>query len=189
MNNALAQLTQIFKGAFQWWVLLTPWEQALRVRRGKNVTELNAGLHLRIPLIDRLFIQSVRLRMTDTPIQTVTTKDGSTITLKAQLGYRIDSLRLLYDTLHDAEGTIMNLVQMEIANHICVNMVVDLTPMQIVMAVQGSLIDRLAAFGLGDICVSITDFAIVKTYRLITQDIWTNSGAALDTFKFHGQAE
>jgi len=187
MNALVAQFGSIIKGVFQWWVLLAPWEQALRVRRGKKVAELGAGLHLRIPLLDRFFVQSTRLRITDCPIQTVTTKDGKTITLKAQLGYRIEDLRLLYDTLHDAEGTITNIVQMEIANYVCVNNVSDLGPVEITSSVRDALADRLATYGLGGVSVSITDFAVVKTYRLMTQDIWGHSGRALDTFRFHGQ--
>ena len=187
MSALFAQVSSAIKGLFQWWVLLAPWEQALRVRCGKKVAELGGGLHLRIPLLDRFFVQSVRLRITDCPIQTVTTKDGSTITLKAQLGYRIENLKLLYDTLHDAEGTIMNIAQMEIADHVCENTVVDLGITEIVSAAQDGLAERLAAYGLGDVSVSITDFAIVKTYRLITQDIWVNSGKALDTFRYHGE--
>ena len=189
MSSIFAQISSAIKGVFQWWVLLAPWEQALRVRRGKKVTELGGGLHLRIPLLDRFFVQSVRLRITDCPIQTVTTADGLTITLKAQLGYRIENLKLLYDTLHDAEGTIMNMVQMEIADYVCTEPVTSVKPNRIVRAVQDRLAARLAAHGLGDVNVSITDFAIVRTYRLITQDIWVNSGAALDTFRFHGEPE
>ncbi len=189
MNMLFTQLSSVFKDMFQWWVLLAPWEQALRVRRGKTVKKLGGGIHFRIPLLDRFFVQSVRLRITDCPLQTITTLDGKTITLKAQLGYRIENLKLLYDTLHDAEGTVMNIVQMIIADHVCANDVQDLLPLQIAEALQLPLTERLALYGLGGVNLSITDFAIVKTYRLITQDIWVNSGRGLDTFSYHGEVE
>jgi hypothetical protein len=49
-------------GAVAFWVIVQPWEQCLRVRMGKHVRMLPSGFHWRLPLIDTVFKQSVRMR-------------------------------------------------------------------------------------------------------------------------------
>lgn len=85
---------------FQWWFTVMPWEQAIRIRRGKTVRLLGAGLYLKIPFIDAVYIQTTRMRMVDMPIQTVSTQDGTTLTIKAVIGYSIKDVQLLYNTLY-----------------------------------------------------------------------------------------
>ena len=69
----LKQIGQIFR----WWVIVAPWEQGLRVRAGKHVLLLKPGLHVRIPYIDQVFIQSSRLRIVHLAMQTVLTELSS----------------------------------------------------------------------------------------------------------------
>ena len=47
---------------FQWWVVVAQWELGLRIRLGKKTKALNPGIHFRIPFLDRIYIQSARLR-------------------------------------------------------------------------------------------------------------------------------
>lgn len=189
MTGVFGQLGQALKSVFQWWIVIAPWEQALRVRRGKKVAYLRGGIHLRLPLVDRFFIQSVRLRVADLPIQTVTTQDGQTITLKGQLGYRILDLERLYNTLHAAQATIINLAPMEIADYVAGHQVEECDPRHIASDAQEALQGAFRDYGLGNIRVSITDYARVKTYRLITQDVWSEAGPMLDTSRHVDKAE
>lgn len=179
--NALAGIFQGLKNALQWWVVVAPWESAIRVRRGKSIRVLEAGMHLRIPLVDRFFVQSTRLRICDLPIQTLTTRDSATITLKGQLAYRIFDIGLLYDTLHAAEGTLQNAAQAEIATDVVNSDRKACGPNEIAHRVTATLTGKLAAYGINETQVTITDYAQVKTYRLITQDIWASGGRLLDT--------
>jgi hypothetical protein len=123
--------------------------------------------------------------MADMPIQTLTTTDGKAVTLKGQLGYRIENLEALYQTLHDAEGTLMNMAQMAIADHVVGCTSEDCDPRSIARAVNERLSGEFANYGLTDVRASITDYAIVKTYRLITQDIWSQTGPMLNTSRDH----
>ena len=71
----LSSVFGFFK-SFQLWVTVAPWEMGLRVRLGKTATVLCPGPHWRIPFLDRMFVQQVRLRSLGIGGQTVTTKDG-----------------------------------------------------------------------------------------------------------------
>lgn len=154
--NALAGIFQGLKSMLQWWVVIAPWEAAVRVRRGKRVKVLGAGMHLRVPLVDRFFVQSTRLRITDLPIQTLTTTDGATITLKGQLAYRIVDIGKLYDTLHDAEGTLVNATQAAIAGVVTAADRESCSPGEIGRAVTERLSGWLWAYGLNSVAVTIT---------------------------------
>lgn len=187
--NALSSLFQGLRSALQWWVVLAPWESAVRVRRGKDVKVLGAGIHLRIPLLDRFFVQSTRIRISDLPIQTISTKDGAALTIKGQLAYRIIDVGRLYDTLHSAEGTLANIAQAEIADHVTSRDRAECDPASLAADVTEALKGRLLECGLNDVRVTVTDFVEVRTYRLITQDIWSNAGPALNTTREHNAQE
>lgn len=171
--EALKQAATIFK----WWVIVSPWEQALRVRAGKHVSLLTAGVHFLIPFVDSVYAQSVRRRVATLQMQTITCADGRTLTVGASLGYSIQDIRLLYDTLHHAQDTVMNIASQAIA--------------KVVTETAGIAPDRLGAdaskllhfeqYGLGDVELRITDFAAVRTYRLISDQRWGNFADALET--------
>jgi hypothetical protein len=58
--SGVKQIIEALKGLLVWWVTVAPWERALRVRLGKRVTLLGPGVHLRIPVADRVFGDSGR---------------------------------------------------------------------------------------------------------------------------------
>ena len=90
--EAVNQIIQFIKQLFSWWFIVTPWEQAVFVRLGKNVKVLHGGFYFKIPFIDQVYIQSIRLRAIDMPIQTISTKDGKTITIKSVMNYAINDI-------------------------------------------------------------------------------------------------
>ena len=151
---------------FRWWVTVAPWEQAVRVRLGKHVEVLGAGVHLRIPGVDRVFRQSTRRRFTSVPTQTVTTKDGRTITISGALAYAIGDIGKLYDTVHHAEDTLETEAQASVAKFIRAHTLDLCDPGEVEKHVTEDI--DLSRYGIVDVEFSITDFAVVRTFRLIT---------------------
>lgn len=166
---------------FRWWFIVTPWEQAIRVRRGNKVEVLGAGLHLRIPIIDRIFRQSTRRRFSSIPTQTITTTDGRTVTVSGTLGYAIADIGTLYNTLHHAEETIMSEAQGMVGRFVAASTYEDCTPAKVEAHVRERL--NLGRYGLSDMEFYVTDYAAVKTYRLIQggPKDWRDDGDALNT--------
>lgn len=177
MINSFWSLLDRFLGLFTWWVTVTPWEQALRVRLGKRVTRLVPGIHLKIPVIDAIYKQSVRLRSACLPVQTITTSDGKTITLAAVLNYEIRDIELLYMTLHHAEDTLRNLATGAIAAYVRSRPLSECGPEDIVVGV-GLDLDR---YGIETAGIQVIDYAVVRTYRLIMDSKWGGHGDPLDT--------
>lgn len=163
--TSILQLIRSFILAFRWWIIILPWEQGIRVRWGKKVKLLNSGPHLKLPFIDLIFVQNMRSRMAHIPTQTVSTKDGKTVTLGAAVAYSIEDVNKLYSSLHDADATIMNLCQVAIAQIVLLQNAADLNPID--LGNKATEIVNLQQYGLTNIQVCITDFAFVKTFRLI----------------------
>lgn len=165
---------------FNWFVIVAPWEQAIRVRCGKHVTLLRSGFHLRAPVIDRIYRQPIRRRLCLVKHQTLTTQCGQTITVSGQLGYIVKDLLKLYQTLHDAQDTIVAEVCALVSEYVATNDVDLCTPNQIERYVRAHLdIDR---YGLGDPEFYLVNYARVRTYRLIMGELasW-QYGDALST--------
>lgn len=179
----MATLQSLFSAlgnALRWWVTITPWEQGLRVRLGKNVTPLLPGIHLRIPLIDTIYKQTVRRRFSSVPTQTLTMADGRTVTVAGSLGYTIVDIEKLYATLHHAEATLEAEAQGIVSDYIIRNAYEEFTPQALQEFVEANL--EFERYGIGDPQFVITTFVCVKTYRLLQGEPRDYTlGATLDT--------
>lgn len=180
--QSLVDLVRGFFRGIRPWVIVAPWEQALRVRFGKHVRVLGAGFHLRLPVIDVVFLQSIRRRVAGVGRQTLTTRDNQTITVGAALGYEITDVEQLYRGLHHAEDTLQQLARSKIAAYVTSHRLADCTP----SALQG-LADglNLETYGLATPELVVTDFAVVRTYRLIGDQQYSGYGDALTTQQVH----
>ena len=106
------------------------------------------------------------------------TRDGQTITLSGALGYSIADMRQLFDTLDDAEDTIEAEVSSKIAKAVAT--VDECTQKSIEEFVRRSM--DLKRYGLEGQEFSLTSFAVVPTFRVITGELPSgNWGSALDT--------
>ena len=172
--EAISQLLIWIKGLFTWWVVIVPWEQGVRVLLGKRRRLLKPGVAFRLPIVHLIFKQSVRLRSSDLQLQTLTTSDGDTVAIAGAILYRITDVLKLYDTLHLAQETIVDMAAGAIAEavHSLPRSEPDngpaCTPAAVVASVKAQL--SFAEYGVELVDVYLTDFAFVRTYRLIKDD-------------------
>lgn len=185
MNGLFDSIKQ-FVQAFRVWLIVAPWEQALRVRFGKQVRLWGPGLHWKLPFIDTVYVQSVRMRIVMLDRQTVSSRDGKTITLAGSIGYCIDDIGKLYQTLHQADATIRSLAMVAIAQYVSTHEFAECVPAKIVGHLDTAT--DYASYGLGQIRINLTDFVVVKTYRLIGDQLGYHYGRGLDTETAHGES-
>lgn len=174
-------ITEFLVKILQWWFTVMPWEQALLIRKGKNVRLLGAGLYLKVPFIDTAYIQTTRMRMIDTPMQTVSTKDGNTVTIKSVIGYSIDNIELLYNKLYHPEMTLNSMSMGFVGEFIRKSLMNEITPSSIEQYVNSNI--TTSDYGLKDLTIKITTFAIVKTFRLIQDGSYLGEGLNMDPKK------
>lgn len=179
--NQVKDFIEYILNAIKIWIILMPWEQGLRVRNGKHVTKMTGGIYFRIPYLDSVFIQQVRLRVVSLPIQTLTSKDLKTITLNSAIGYSITDVEKLYKTLFHPELTLANMAMSEIAEFVYKNNVDQLDP----SVIENAVLTKLKAedYGVNVEYFRLTNFAVVRTYRLIQDQSWVSEGMTLDVKK------
>lgn len=178
MNTLISLLTRFFQ-LFVWWVVVEPWERALRVRLGSKTIELQPGFHWKIPYVDAIYRQSVRLRCSKLEVQTLTTSDGKTVTLSGNVSYCIEDVSKLYGSLAHAEDTIRLLTASAIAGFVSSTVSTECLPAKIEEAVSGKL--EFGQYGLGKLRITLTSFAFVRTYRIINDSLWGTNGDQLNT--------
>lgn len=170
-------LSQIFGflKSFQFWFVVAPWESALRVRFGKQAKSLGPGPHWRVPFIDRVFVQPVRLRTISDTGQTVTTKDGDVLTLSLAIAYAVEDIAKLYNSVNNPECTLLTQMQGLVAEVISTTDRRDLSPALIERTVAQKL--PSTEWGLGQLRLMVTTFAFVRVYRLMQSEYRTLSGS------------
>ena len=170
--NWLQQIAE-WLNRVRFWYTVRPWERAIRVRCGRWIVAISPGLHFRIPLLDEVFCQNVRQRVLNLPIQTATTTNGKAVTLSGAVRWHIADVELIYQKLHTPEDWIYNTVLAALAEVIFSATTV-LSPQSVGELATAKVQDDSRAMGLEIEAVSITDFAMVRTYRLISGE--GNSG-------------
>lgn len=170
-----------FAEAFKWWFILQPWEQALRVRAGRHIKKFEGGIHFKVPYLDAIFKQNCRLRISDVPQQTITNASNETLTVAGALQYKVDDVTPLYMRLHMAEETLAYTVQSLVADYIAVHKGNDCDPHTVQNAINEIIIDTFAVYGLAEIKFLLTDYARVRTYRVIMGDMAKWNGGELRT--------
>lgn len=171
-----------FTEAFKWWFVLQPWEQALRVRAGRFITKFEGGLHFRIPYLDAIFKQNCRLRISDVPQQTITNASNETLTIAGALQYKVEDVTPLYTHLHMAEETLAYSVQSLVADYIATHTGDECDPHTVQQAINEIILNKFTEYGLTEIRFLLTDYARVRTYRIIMGDMtkWNDHSLRTD---------
>lgn len=169
MGEFFKWLAELVKGA-QCWIIVQPWERAVRVRAGRTTVLLEGGLHFRIPYVDGVSVVNTRLRVAPMPSQTVTTKDGRTVTVGGQIAFRVSDPLAAMRALQNPENTVAAYAQAAISRFLSTVSSADLNLAAIEADATKELL-HFAAKGLEIETVSVVDFAIVKTFRIL-QENW-----------------
>lgn len=165
--NSVKELLEYLTNAIKIWVIVQPWEQGIRVRHGHYNKILTPGIHFKIPYFDSVYVQEVRLRMIQLGVQTLSTKDDKTLTVNSSLGYSIEDIKKVYDTIYHPEATVSNMALGEISDIIFNSNLHDLRPAGIEQQVSEKL--DLQKYGLRFESLKIIEFAAVRTLRLMQE--------------------
>lgn len=165
----LLELFRHIAQVFTWFIVVAPWEQAIRVRLGKHVRLLTKGAYIRIPFMDRIFRQSSRRRLSIIRPQTLTTSDGKVVSCAGAVGFAVNDLLKLYDTLENPNDTIECEVAGIISRFIGARTLRECTSPALEAYVRENL--HLDKYGLSGQEFYTTSFATARTYRFITGEM------------------
>ena len=177
----LKELLEYLLNAIKIWIIIQPWQTGIIVRCGKNKRKVNGGIFFRLPYFDAVYVQENRLRVLNMAMQTLTTKDGHTITLNSATGYSISDIEKLYDTLYHPETTVTNFATSEAAEYVFERDLKDILPKKI----EAHVLKKLQEFdyGLKFEYYRLSNFAVVKTFRLIQDQSWIGNNLHMNDKK------
>lgn len=167
----IKSLIEFIKNLLQWWVVVLPWEQGVRVRLGKYQKTLNKGIHLKIPFIDATNVQCTRKRMHLTGMTTITTLDGHAVSIAMLVEYAITDVSVLINSLFNYEAYLRGSAEGLAASYISSHNAAECSYEALRGHIVGSIGDG-APYGLEIIDVNIVQYALVRTYRLIQDQSW-----------------
>ena len=179
--NQVQQFLEYIFNSFKIWIIIQPWEAGLRVRMGKHIKKLKGGMYFKIPYLDSVYVQEIRLRVLSMPIQTLTSKDGKSITMAASMGYIINNIEKVYQTLYHPELTLVNMAMAEITEYIANTDASLISFVDIQDRIKSKINEQ--DYGIDIQYYKMNNFAIVRTYRLIQDQSWVHEGLSMDNKK------
>lgn len=177
--NWLQDILNRIERLLTWWIVVNPWESAVRVTFGKKMRVLAPGMWFKIPFVHNVRVQSVRLRVITCGLQTVTSKDGTTITVRLVIGFSIEDIAKLYNSLDSPDLTMANFAMGETADLIARRTTNECKPETIQDMVKSKLTEQ--SYGLKLEYVKVTNFAIVRTYRLMGDHHWNEGNLNMES--------
>lgn len=163
--NQVKEFFEYIFNSFKFLVIVQPWEKGIRVRSGKTIKKLNPGIFFKIPYVDSVYVQEVRLRVSTLPIQTLTGKDSKSLTINSALGYSITDIEKLYNTLFHPEATVQNIAMASVSEYISKSEVSKINVSDLEIYVLKEL--NRSDYGLKFEYFKITNFAVARAFRLI----------------------
>lgn len=179
--NQVQQFLEYVLNVFKIWIIVQPWEAALIIRCGKRIKKVSKGIYFKLPYFDSVYVQEIRLRIVSLPTQTITTQDGKTITLSGAIGYSIYDIEKLYKTLFHPETTLQNIAMANVSAIINKRKYKDINAQLIEKKTLSGL--KELRYGIDFSYFKITNFAEVRTYRLIQDQNWISEGLKMDKKK------
>lgn len=180
LAQVLGALGRLFDG-LKFFVFVLPWEQAIRIRWGKYVSDLEPGFAWKWPVLDRVKKASVRERSANLSRQPLWTLDRQLVSVCASLQWEILSLRTMYETSQHPEDTLRNRARARIADYVARTELVALAPARIAEQVQADLEAELEPYGIGVLELLIVELAQIPALRLVGDGDDSSWGGVLDT--------
>lgn len=181
--SVLGEIFSWLNKVLTWWIVVMPWEQAIRIRFGDDVKLLKAGFYFKIPFADIIYCQTTRLRMIQIPLQTVSTKDRQIISITLAGGYHVIDMLQMFNTCQHPEMVVSNIIMSSVSEKVSSLRLEELSPSIIETYVQENINKVGEEYGLGKFEASVIGYAVVRTYRLIMDNHYMREESFLDIKK------
>lgn len=175
--DALFQfLKEIWNGALPW-IFIPPWEMGVRVRAGKHISVLGPGAHWRIPLLDIVETQNVKMQIINLPNQSMRTKDDKSIAISCALAYSISDVLKNWTEVYNHDDSMINLTMGLVADfiskHTWVECEIDLIQNRVSAAVRR----EAKKWGIEVDHIYVTDLCQSRAIRLLQEQSYKTVGS------------
>lgn len=82
------------------------WGRGVVYRFGKDIKDVGPGIHWVWPFMEEISVESVVERVVDLVAQSITTKDGKTVTVSVNVAFTVNDIRLKQTAVHAFDDSI-----------------------------------------------------------------------------------
>lgn len=151
--------------------IVKEYEEAIVLRWGKFLKHVGKGYHWKIPHVDEVFIQHTVLTTINLPSQSLVTKDGINVVVKAVVKYRISDVKAFQLEVYDSVDAISDVAQGIVKDIIMTSTWEQCRDLEIDNTITKKVRSELKKLGVQIEKVTLTDIGPMKTLRLINESI------------------
>lgn len=170
MFDLLIQTILEFIGLFKFWVVVNPYEKAVRIRLGTGVTVFEPGFHWHLPFgIDHLISEHITPTTHSLGDESMITKDGKSCGFHAVVTYQVNDIVKCTLKVSDADHAVRESCAGEIGR------VLRESTWSEIIGEEGDILDKLTKacrargwkWGIEILSVQLAGLSLVRNIRLM----------------------
>jgi len=150
--------------------IIKEYEEAVRLRGGKYSKSFKKGFYLKIPFYDEIIAQHVVITTLDLPSQSLVTKDGKNIVIKAIVKYKIYDVKIFLLEVYDAKDALSDVAQGIIKDIMISSSWEDCINIEIDTLITRKVKNEVKKFGVLIEKVTLTNIGIIRSIRLFNEN-------------------
>ena len=148
--------------------IIPHYDRGVRLRLGKQVSNtLEPGLYWKIPFVDKILTVQVKPTTMSLAEQTITTKDGQSIVVKAVVKYEIDDAPTLILEVNDSLDAISDMVKGIIRKELIEVDWKDCNSPEIEAKIKRRSKAEAKKWGISVLEVTLTDLGLMRSIRIL----------------------
>lgn len=152
--------------------IVTQYNKAVVFRAGKFHKVADAGLHWKIPFFDKPDERTIITTTLTIPAQSITTKDGKQLVVKAMVRYNISDIKTLVLTIFDPIDAISDTTQGIIKEQITSREWSECSDNELDNTITKKVRSTVKHWGIEIEKVTLTDMGAIKSLRLFNESIF-----------------
>ena len=154
--------------------IINAYEAGIILRFGKYSRTVHAGLHWKIPFIDRILVDNIVPATKNLAPQSVVTLEGRPIVISAVITYGIKDVEKFLLTIEDADAVLLNSAYGIISAAVQASSWEDITKPEFSEILYREIRKKAHRWGVDVIDVSLSALVPARSYRL-----WSSEGTSL----------
>ena len=177
--EGLKEFLTYITNQFKFWFIIKEWDHGLHLRNGKIIRVLNHGLFFRFPFLDTVYSKSKRLQDITISQVNFTTKDQKHITASVTAHFKIDNIEEYYNGFAEPFSVIDVIIKNETAKYFLSVEYQDFEVREYESRIL-NVLRSIQSKGFLFEDVKLVTFSNARTYRLITDKLYSQKDAELE---------
>lgn len=167
-EKILEFILNFIKEVLPCWII-DQYEGGVKLRFGKYVRTLGPGFYFKIPFLEKIIEDMVITTTMGTPSQTLTTKDGKTVSVKGVIKYSISDIKLFLLEVTDRFSAMSDVTQSVVKEQIEARTWQECMDIDLDNTIEKKVRLNVKKWGINIEDFTLVDKTITRSYRLFTE--------------------